>query len=331
LDNNHIYARNNLAATFIHHDRFENALTHYQELLKSDPDNHEYLYNSGVAQMALGHLNEAILYFEKLLNSNPGHFDALSNLAAVHIRLEQKEKAIEYLEKALVQAPNNLATQFMLHALKGDTKYQQTSGEYIKNLFNNYALNYDKHLQETLNYSLPQQMGRLLHQQHLLSFEHTLDLGCGTGLSGIVLRDISSQLTGVDISEKMLLQAKAKGIYDNLVHSEALIFLQQHTHSFALIVALDVLPYFSELNTLFELVKKHLSPKGIFIFSIEKTDQDNYILQSTARYAHQPLYISRLCKEYQFNLIHQSDIEGRKQLGDKVAMQLYMISKDPSN
>ena len=51
----------------MHHDRFENALMHYDVLLKNEPDNIEYLYNSGVAQMALGHLNEAIILFERIL------------------------------------------------------------------------------------------------------------------------------------------------------------------------------------------------------------------------------------------------------------------------
>ena len=41
-----------------------------------------------------------------------------------------------------------------------------------------------------------------------------LDLGCGTGLTGIILREIAKHLTGVDIAAKMLAHAKEKEIYD---------------------------------------------------------------------------------------------------------------------
>ncbi|WP_434057071.1 methyltransferase domain-containing protein, partial [Candidatus Pseudothioglobus singularis] len=35
-----------------------------------------------------------------------------------------------------------------------------------------------------------------------------MDLGCGTGLAGKDLRDISTNLFGVDISENMISEAK---------------------------------------------------------------------------------------------------------------------------
>ena len=228
LDNHHIEARNNLAATFIHHDRFENALMHYDVLLQSDPNHIEYLYNTGVAQMSLGHLQEAIVLFEKIVALQEDHFAALNNLAAIHMRLGQRDQAILLLKRALIANPKDDASQFMLNALTGQKQKTEASATYVSNLFNHYALNYEQHVQGTLNYALPHAIGRVLHQLNITHAKKAIDLGCGTGLSGVVLRELSGHLTGVDLSAKMLAQAKSKGIYDALEEADLITFLKQN-------------------------------------------------------------------------------------------------------
>ena len=47
-----------------------------------------------------------------------------------------------------------------------------------------------------------------------------LDLGCGTGLAGQMLRPCASRLVGVDLSAEMLAKAEARNIYDQLVAAE---------------------------------------------------------------------------------------------------------------
>lgn len=325
IDNQYIEARNNLASTFMHHDRFENALMHYDELLKQDPHNIEYHYNSGVAQMALGHLNEAIHHFEQVLQVDEEHFAALNNLAAIYSRLNQKDKARELLQRAVKANPNDSSSRHMLNALTG--KDDRHSTDYANHLFDNYALYYDQHMQGQLHYVLPQEIGKLLHHLHAFSFKHGLDLGCGTGLSGIVLREITEQLTGVDISKKMLAQAREKQLYDQLVNEEAIEFLSHCKESFDLIVAADVLPYFSELDTLFSAIQARLSPKGLFIFSTEISPDKPWHLQSTARYSHQPEYIQSLCKAYQFELLEHKKITARFQEKTELPVMLYACLK----
>jgi len=43
-----------------------------------------------------------------------------------------------------------------------------------------------------------------------------LDAGCGTGLSGVLFRNLSSHLMGVDVSRRMVQRAEARGVYDEL-------------------------------------------------------------------------------------------------------------------
>ena len=316
-------ARNNIAATFIHHDRFENALTHYFELLQQDPLNIEYLYNSGVAQMALGHLKEAITLFEYVLTQNKAHFATLNNLAAIQIRLGDRKKAVDLLQQAIQANPLDKSCQFMLHALTGDDKNPEACPDYVSNLFDNYALQYDNHMQNTLKYDLPHAMMRALHQLNRFEFKSTLDLGCGTGLSGSVLRDASQQLTGIDISSKMLAQARNKNIYDTLDESEILSFLKNNTQAYDLIVALDVLPYFGDLHPLFSEIRQHLT--GLFVFSCEMSAVEPFYLQETARFCHHSDYIHDVCEQNRMRIIYQEKIKARQQNGLDLHVMMYVV------
>lgn len=324
LDNAHLEARNNLAATFVHHDRFENALMHYDVLLKNDPDNTEYLYNSGVAQMALGHLNEAIDHFEHLLELQNDHFAALNNLAAIYIRMENKIKARSLLERAVTANPQDQTSQHMLRALSGATLTASTCPDYAANLFNNYALHYDQHLTGHLGYTLPNQLIRVLSELDINSIAHGLDLGCGTGLSGQVLRDSCQRLDGVDISSKMLDKARDKGIYDNLFESEALTFLEQTSRHYGLIVAADVLPYFGELDALFKAIKTRLISGGYFIFTTEISNISPWQLQETARFAHHADYLSDLAATHHLDTCYHEIVIARRQEG--IPLSVFLIA-----
>lgn len=326
LDNHEIDARNNLAATFMHHDRFENALMHYDVLLQQDPHNIEYLYNSGVAQMALGHLNEATIHFDKIIELQPQHTAALNNLAAIYLKLDMRNTSRDYLQRAVAANPNDSISQHMLHAINGDEQ-GNTTPDYAKNLFNNYALYYDQHMSGALNYTLPIHIGRTLHQQQLLHVNTTLDLGCGTGLTGVVLREISGHLTGVDLAEKMLLRAKEKGIYDQLVQEELIHFLHNTPEHYDLIVVADVFPYFGDLEPIIQLISQKLTQGGMCVFSTEINTTSPWKLEVSARFSHQPEYVMQLCARYHLQELSHNKVPARIQNQQPLHEMLYCVSK----
>ncbi|MCX7117736.1 MAG: tetratricopeptide repeat protein [Legionellales bacterium] len=327
LDNNDQDARNNLAATFMHHDRFENALMHYDVLQKKDPNNIEYLYNMGVAQMALGHLSEASAHFEALLTLQKDHFAALNNLAAIHIRLGQRDKAIVLLQLAVAANPKDEASRFMLSALSPGLSSREACPTYVCNLFNNYALYYDHHMHETLNYALPQIIGHLLHLEHIHHVKNALDLGCGTGLCGSVLKECSEHLTGVDISTKMLAHARQKALYDTLIEDEIHHFLHFDKEKYDLVLVADVLPYLGDLETLFSALRDHMMNQGVFIFTHELSDTSPFQLQETARFSHHPEYIKTLCEKNGFQIVHNEQVIARTQNQQGLPVNLYMTLK----
>ena len=326
LDNNHREARNNMAATLIHFDRYEAALHCYQELLKDEPNNLEYLYNSGVAEMGLGQLAIARQLFQQVLSSDKAHFGALSNLAAIHLRTGDREAASALLARALEIHPHDPATQFMFQALRGERKTQHACPEYVQDLFNHYALYYDAHMERVLEYAVPKRLWELFHQASIQSFVRALDLGCGTGLTGMILRPLSQHLTGVDLAAKMLAIAREKNIYDALIEAELLGFMRQTSECYDCIVAADVLPYLSDLSPLFEALSLRLSPGGVFWFTTEISVDDPWALQATMRFCHHPDYIVNLCQQYGFKLSHQETLVARKQDAQDLKVNLFGIN-----
>lgn len=329
LDENHPEAKNNLAATFMHHDRFESALVYYNSLLTEDAYNPEYNYNSGVSQMALGHLDKATKHFEIVLtNQNNFKGMAYSNLAAIQLRLGQRDRSITLLENAVNINPEDYSSKFMLAALTQQSVPTSTCTSYVENLFDNYALYYDNHLKTTLQSTLPEQLVAALHSLGYVKFAKTLDLGCGTGLSGIVLREMSAKLSGVDLSEKMLSQAMNKELYDELIHSEICTFLENKADKYDLIMAADVLPYYGELELFFKQTYEHLVDHGLLIFNIEISKQMPWHLQDSIRFSHHPNYILELCQRHDFSILLETSATARLHENDELTVMIYIIQSN---
>jgi predicted TPR repeat methyltransferase len=330
FDGTHESARNNLAATFMHHNRFENARTHYASLLETYPENLEYLYNAGVAEMTLGHLDTARTHFNHVLNQKPSHHASLTNLASIASKLNQSHDAIMYLKRANNANPQDTSSQFMLDAFTQEAIQREASPEYTKNLFDNYALYYEQHMVETLTYHVPQHMARVLHRLIPRSepIQHALDLGCGTGLSGVVLRDLSLHLTGVDLSPNMLNVAREKAIYDELIEADINVYLNQTSTRYNLITAADVLPYLGCLDTLFASITTSLEPHGLFLLTHEISAHTDWTLQTTARFAHHPNYLLRLAKQHNLSILHQTSLIARKHNDDDLPVMCYALQSN---
>jgi predicted TPR repeat methyltransferase len=118
-----------------------------------------------------------------------------------------------------------------------------------------------------------------------------LDLGCGSGLSGTVLKPWAAQLLGVDLSPEMIELARKRSIYDRLEVAEITSWLNATGESFDLIVSCDVLIYFGDLHQIVAPAAKRLKPGGIFAMSMERGEQAPYSLTDTGRYAHHPDHV----------------------------------------
>jgi predicted TPR repeat methyltransferase len=71
---------------------------------------------------------------------------------------------------------------------------------------------------------------------------------------------------------------------------------------FSLFISSDVFAYIGDLLPLFSCIKRHSAQNSLLVFSTEHTDDGNFILRNTARYAHSKNYILSIAKQQGFRL-----------------------------
>jgi len=131
----------------------------------------------------------------------------------------------------------------------------------IKSAYNKWSASYDEVENRTRDLE-----GRALRE--ILSgkkFDNCLEIGCGTGKNTIWLEGITGHLTSIDLSEEMLLKAKAK------IKSEKVEFKQSDINApwnftdkkFDLITFSLVLEHIKDLDHIFDQASKLLSDDGI--------------------------------------------------------------------
>lgn len=328
-DPKHQDARSNLAAALLQQDRFTEASWHYQLYLQLAPEDSEAHYNYAVAAMGLGNLDLAIKHFNRTLEINPQHADAHNNLAAIYLKMGRKEQAIDHYQKTKALKPNDSVATYMLSALTSKDLPESAPPEYIKQLFDNYAGTFDKQLIETLHYQIPNLMREALTKFLPQAQEKglILDLGCGTGLSGVAFHDLAKQLIGVDLSPRMLEKAKDKAIYDELIPANIIDFLLTTPNKFDLIIAADTLVYLGDLSAIIKNCYRILQDQGFFIFSTEFNSGENYDLQPSGRYRHAPAYIEKLAVDSGFKVLESQQIIGRYEQEKPLTSTIYILQK----
>ena len=135
-----------------------------------------------------------------------------------------------------------------------------------------------------------------------------LDLGCGTGLCGEVLRPLAASLAGVDLSARMIAKARERRIYDSLIVGSIDAALEGQEKSFDVIVAGDVFAYIGALSAVLAGCARALPPAGLLAFSTESSEGGSYELCPTGRYAHSMEYIESTAGASSMSVIYRRDI-----------------------
>ena len=149
-----------------------------------------------------------------------------------------------------------------------------------------------------------------------------LDAGCGTGLCGPLIEPYARRLVGVDLSARMLDQARARNVYDEVVKGELTAFLRDFHAAYDVIVSADTLCYFGPLDEVAAAAAEVLRPGGSLVFTVEEMidggSDAGYALSLHGRDEHARRYVERVLADA--NL--RSDItlaELRLEAGDPVA------------
>lgn len=313
----------NLALTRKKMGQFDKAFSCYQKVLAITPDAEDVLYNLGVLCKDLHHHADSIWFFEKVIEKNPDHAPALNNLGFLYHMEREVDKAITTYEKLIALDHNATMAAHMLAALTGKTT-ATAPDTYIRKVFDSFSEHYDESLVEKLGYTTPAQLREMLTGEDIHSFPTTLDMGCGTGLSGEAFYGLTEKLIGLDLSPKMLEVAGKKGLYDSLHETDICSFLRESKVFFDLFIAADVFVYIGDLKEVFTLVKERAAKGGIFLLSTELADQ-GFCLKPMGRYGHAETYIRELAQESGFSVIKAAAANIRKEKEEWIVGKLYML------
>jgi predicted TPR repeat methyltransferase len=208
---------------------------------------------------------------------------------------------------------------------------------YVRRLFDQYSGRYDEALTERLSYrgpfllrdsvqALVAASGRPMH------FAAMLDLGCGTGLGGAAFRSFADRLVGVDLSQAMIAQASAKGLYDRLTAASIEPFLAEEAKTgdtYDLVIAADVFVYVNDLVPIIGPAARVLAPNGLLAFTVETHAGDGVKLLPTLRYAHGEPYIRTVLGEAGFTPAQLVKSSVRKEKGVPVDSLIVVAHRSP--
>jgi len=255
---------------------------------------------------ALGQMeqyDEALALWDGLIADSPEDRAALEgrmHMLLIAGRLEEAALATAHL-RAL--DPTNPVYAYYEERAQGQTPAHQPT-ELNRQLFDNAAHFFDAQLVQGLNYRLPQQIAKKIIAFYPDRKLNLLDLGCGTGLLGAQLGRLQGRLAGVDLSPKMLDQARRYNLYDTLTVADLHDALSEaEATSYDVVVALDVCVYVGDLSKVIPAVWRTLVPGGRLFFSCESGPEDGPDLvlnRSTERYVHKRSHVERLCRDAGF-------------------------------
>jgi predicted TPR repeat methyltransferase len=251
-------------------------------------------------------------HYRRALNIDPRHPLALKHLGVLLQERDQLDAAAECFERLLEANPDDDVARHMLAATTGATTKSPPAG-YVTRLYDDYADRFDAHL-GAIDYHVPE-----LIRDAVLEVAgngepawQILDLGCGTGQCGEVMRPLASFLAGVDLSPRMIAKAREREIYDSLTVGSIDDALEEQERSFDVIIAGDVFTYVGDLSGVFSGCARVLPKTGLAAFSIENTDEDGFRLCPTGRYAHSMAYVDATARASGLSVVYKRDTVLRK-------------------
>jgi len=358
-------AVNNLGNVYRESGRLEEAEAAYRRVLDFAPDHADTLVNLGIILRAQKQPQKALDIIEKAIGIDPNHASAYHNLGNVYRSLKRyddaleaynrsnelspdddksllsiatvlqasgkTEDALDVLRGALNRFPGHASATHLLAAFSGENVPDRASDSYVVELFDSFSDSFDEALQR-LDYRAPdlvaEKVGATLGSE--AASLTILDIGCGTGLCGPLLRPLAKSLVGVDLSPRMLRKAEKRHCYDQLEEAELTAFMLGAPGQYDLLVCVDTFVYFGDLGAAFDAAAGSLRSPGYLFFTVERHDasdrQQDYWLRDHGRYSHTEDYIRQSLARAGFDVLALDRVHLRKEKGQPVEGMLLAAS-----
>ncbi len=321
--------RYNLGLALKRAGRLAEAEQAYLEAGRLAPDDLDVQYNLAGCYKDAGRLEEAIRLYRQVLDRDSDHCAALNNMAYLYHRLGEYSRAASLYRRLLRLRPDDQGVAYMLASLEGRTMAGPPK-TYISELFDQYAGRFEQDLLSTLDYRVPALLQELFtrFEGRKSCYARMLDLGCGTGLAGEVFRPFCRFMAGVDLSARMIDQARKKSLYDVLAVADIIDYLTDVSPKSDLLVAADVLTYLGDLEPLFAALDPVAQPGGLFCFSTEHGADRPFRLQATGRFSHDPVYVTSLARKYGWQVQQVKRAGLRREAGKWITGEVFLLRRN---
>jgi predicted TPR repeat methyltransferase len=244
-----------------------------------------------------GDLVAAADLLDQAVELAPAFVSAWFTLGEIRLQLGEREAAIMAFKKAReadTSDPHGAGLRLMR---LGAEEISAMPPAYVRTLFDQYAPRFDRALIDDLGYRGPSLLFKaVLAARHAVKkpafFERAIDLGCGTGLAASAFAREVDHFTGIDLSPRMIEQARATGLYEELEVNDMLEGLRTRPDGCAdLVLAADAMVYVPDLVPVLTEIHRVLVPGGLVAFTLERHAGDGVILGEGLRYAHGTNYV----------------------------------------
>ncbi len=364
IDDRHAEWHFNLGIVLARQERVTEAIDAFNRAIALDPDKYFYRTNLGAAFEANQEWDRAEHCWKAAANLDPDRPDAHYLLSALYLTQERfsearhcnyrgivaepagskpkivlgqalyelgrVDDAIALFENWLAEEPDHPVAKHLLAAYRGRQVPARCSKQYVEQTFDAFATSFENVLGR-LKYCGPQLVGDYLATLGLPEASlRILDLGCGTGMVGEVMRPYACELVGVDLSQAMLDRSAAKQVYRQLHKSDITEFLLTTRDQYDLIVCMDTFVYLGRLDEVLALIFQHLKAGGTLLFSTEtliETAGAGYRLNVSGRYSHHPDYLATLLSQAGFSVGRMTDVAIRNESGCRIEGQFVCASR----
>lgn len=286
--------------------RPDDALRDFERAGTMAPKSAQPWFRHGQVLQSLGRDAQALPSYERAVAADPLFAPAWTNLGTLLREQGRTAEAAHAFHQARMHGADEELHGYYLAAVGAGAAPAAAPALYVETLFDDYAQTFADHVVEVLDYRAHSALAQAIESTASgRTFSRALDLGCGTGLCGALLRPMVRHLSGVDLSGRMLVQAEATAAYDILVRQDIVEFLRATPSTFDLVTAADVFIYVGDLSAAFAAVRRVLEPGGVFGFSVELTAQetDSFRLLPSLRYAHGEDHLRGLARQYGFRVL----------------------------
>jgi len=185
-------------------------------------------------------------------------------------------QAITAFDTAVLEDPSHHRAALRARLVRGEAANMDSlPAEWVQDEYDvAFAKQFERKLLGGLAYTSHSELAASVAAAHPTLKGVCLDVGCGTGLCGRLLRPQVGWLIGVDLAPAMASAAAASAVYDDVILADATAVVRAaRPGSVSVVAAADVAVYIGDLAPLIEASACALTDSvGLLAFTVEETN-----------------------------------------------------------